>query len=122
MARSTSRPAQSRAKDQGQPPALVLHSSSPGGDSPAPGGVDLRGLLQARLAGIDAESGRTFAELIIESWVGSAIGGNFRALQEILDRTQAASGPPPAPASYDDRAALETLEQSVEHDRDIPID
>ena len=122
MARSTSRPAKSRATTEEGPPPLVLRGLPSTAVSPAAGDVDLRALLRSYLTSIDAESGRTFADRLIESWVGLAIAGNFKALQEILERTQLMDAPPVAPAGYDDRAALWELEQSVEHDLDIPID
>ena len=73
--------------------------------------LDLGALLRAQLDRVDPETGRKYAELLIESWVSSAIAGNFRAVQEILDRTEAARDQAPAPASFDEAAALRVLEE-----------
>ncbi len=79
--------------------------------------VDFAKLLELELAVVDTDSGETNAERIVKSLIGAAIGGNFRALQEILNRTDLSlareAGPP---HGYDHNAAVRYLESSGEHE------
>ena len=51
------------------------------------GGVDLAGLLGRLLLAEDA-GGKTRAQLVVEGWITDAVGGNPRAVEDILDRTE----------------------------------
>jgi len=54
---------------------------------------NLTALLRRHLDQTDG-AGKTYAQRIVEAWVGMALGGNAEALKEILTRID---GPPAKP-------------------------
>src|SRR3954466_13978248 len=56
-----------------------------GSDQP---GLPLTALVRRRLEAIETESGRTYAQLVVDGWLGSAMQGSVPALKELLDRTE----------------------------------
>ncbi len=64
--------------------------------------LSLKDLLQRRLSQVDLGTQKTWAQRLIEAWIGEALGGNFRALQEIVERIDGNStseSATPAPAA-----------------------
>lgn len=51
-----------------------------------PPGRTLTTRLRAKLDQVDAETGQTFAELVVDALIWAAIGGDFQACRLILDR------------------------------------
>jgi hypothetical protein len=60
-------------------------SGNPGGRRK---GKSLTTILREKLEQIDEKTGKTNAELLVESWFNEARAGNTPALKEALDRTE----------------------------------
>jgi hypothetical protein len=86
--------------------------------------LNLRDLLRCRLSQVDLGNGKTWAQQLIEAWIGEALGGNFRALQEIVERIDGDSPSKPAsPApALDEHTARKILEILCDPTDDLPSD
>jgi hypothetical protein len=86
--------------------------------------LSLRDLLRRRLSQAEIDTTKTWAQRLIEAWIGEALGGNFRALQEIVERIdgdstrESASTAPP----LDEHTARKILEILCEPNDDLPSD
>jgi len=86
--------------------------------------LSLRDLLRQRLAQFVLDTNKTWAQQLIEAWIGEALGGNFRALQEIVERIDGDSTSASAtPASaLDEHTARKILESLCDPNDDLPSD
>jgi hypothetical protein len=88
--------------------------------------ASLTGLLRHRLAQVDETTNSTWAERLIETWIIEAVKGNFRALQEILNRVDGAArvdGTPEARVlALDERTSAKILEALCDQNDRFPGD
>ncbi len=88
--------------------------------------VCLSQLLREQLGRIDETTNTTWAQRLIETLIKEALGGNLRAMQEILNRLEVGSGEylkrQSLADAVDDRTAVKILEALCEGDVDIPGD
>jgi len=82
-------------------------------------------LLRCRLSQVDLGKGTTWAQQLTDAWIGDALGGNFRAIQEIVERIDGdptrASSPVAAP-TIDEHTASKILEILCDPNDDLPSD
>lgn len=123
------------AKDDGFKPGAGQWPPRPGADKapwpPPPPREDLivslTDLLRTRLSqAIDSTTGKTWAQHLIDIWLGEALDGNLRAIQEIADRIDGA-GTTSRPSSVDlpaidESTASRILESLCGPDDDLPGD
>lgn len=122
MQPNSTQPGAMDASESAEPPAISIHVPDAAAQEPTAAEVDMTRLLLDYLGRTNSDKKQTYAEGLIEAWVKMALAGNFRALQEILERTETAAPPPGPPASFDDREALNILEDGGEIDPDAPVD
>jgi hypothetical protein len=93
---------------------------------PADRPVSLIELLRRRLAQVDEATNATWAERLIEAWIIEALKGNFRALQEILNRVEGervVDGETHGGAlAVDEQTAAKILEALCEETDNFPSD
>jgi hypothetical protein len=106
----------------------LVEAEASGGQAPAlpedEAQLSLTRLLRRQLSQVDTNSNRTWAQRVIEVWILEALEGNFRALQEILERVD---GDPagrvpaaPGPSLLEESTACRILEAICDPDDDPP--
>ena len=81
--------------------------------------------LRCRLCQVGLDNGKTFSQELIDAWIGEALGGNFRALQEIVERIDGGSihaSNASAPPTIDEHMAGKILEILCDPNDDLPSD
>ncbi len=88
--------------------------------------VGLTELLRSRLSQVDELTNSTWADRLIEVWIDQALKGNFRALQEILARTEGDRSRQEVEGGdqirIGERTAIKILEALCEDNDDLPRD
>ncbi len=87
--------------------------------------LSLTDQLRYRLGQVGLDNGRTFSQGLIDAWIGEALGGNFRALQEIVERVDGESihtSNAFAPPTIDEHMAGKILEILCDPNDDLPSD
>jgi hypothetical protein len=81
--------------------------------------------LRCRLGQVGLDNGKTFSQGLIDAWIGEALDGNFRALQEIVERVDGESihaSKASEPPMIDEHVAGKILEILCDPNDDLPSD
>jgi hypothetical protein len=104
---------------------IVLATPWPACSSQTETPTGLTDHLRCRLCQVGLDNGKTFSQELIDAWIGEALGGNFRALQEIIERIDGASSRASnasAPPTIDEHMAGKILEILCDPNDDLPSD